>query len=274
MMVRQDTSVSATSKRPLFSIITVTLNCANAAADTARSVLSQDCDDYEYLVKDGGSSDRTCEVLRALGLSRLISEPDTGIYDAMNQAVHHSRGEYLCFLNAGDTFVTSGTLRLVASYVHSHAWPSFLYGDVVTMQRHPVYRPKKEGTGRTLRFPDRFDRLTAFLTSVCQQSWFVRRELCLAYPFDVSFRLKADHDFFLYWLLKKQVHAIHVPHVLVRYIAGGQSEQQATRLREEHHRLMYRYFTRQERFAFSIVQRVRQVYRVANYYLRGALPAN
>ncbi len=257
---------------PLFSIVTVTLNCADAARRTAQSVHRQTFSDYEYVVKDGGSTDGTVDVLRALGVTTVVSAPDGGIYDAMNRALPLCRGRYICFLNAGDTFIHENVLRSVADYIEKFPEVPFFYGDVLTMQRHPIYGAGDNGQGRVLRFPDTFDRLTAFLISICQQSWFVSRDLYLERAFDLSFRLKADHDFFFFWLLKRQIAYKHIPEVVVRYTAGGQSELHRYVLRQEHKRLLKRYYSPSERLLFSLFQRFRQLYRVMNFYLRGVRP--
>ncbi len=113
--------------QPLFSVITVTLNCADDAVATARNVLSQDGATVEYLVKDGCSTDGTAERLAELGV-RVIVTPDTGIYDAMNQGVAHASGRYICFLNAGDRFAGPHVLRDVATAIERYNEPDFLYG--------------------------------------------------------------------------------------------------------------------------------------------------
>ena len=259
---------------PLFSIVTVTLNCAEAARPTAESVLCQTFSNYEYVIKDGSSTDGTVDALRASGVTTLVSTPDTGIYDAMNQAISLCRGQYICFLNAGDMFIHPNVLQLVADYVRNFPQISFLYGDVLTMQRHPVYGTGEGGDGRVWKFPDTFDRLGAFLISICQQSWFVSRDLYLERSFDLSFRLKADHDFFLFWLFERRISYKHIPEVLVRYAAGGQSEIHQDVLRQEHKRLLRRYYSPSERLLYSFFQRMRQAYRVINFYLRGVRPTN
>jgi len=71
---------------PLFSIVTVTLNCVEDAVATAKSVLDQDCGNYEYIVKDGGSTDSTVTELGRLGVQTIV-KPDVGVYAAMNQAL-------------------------------------------------------------------------------------------------------------------------------------------------------------------------------------------
>jgi putative colanic acid biosynthesis glycosyltransferase len=262
------------SDSPLFSIVTVTLNCAEAARRTAESVSYQTFSDYEYVIKDGGSTDGTVDVLRASGVTTLVITPDRGIYDAMNQALSLCRGQYICFLNAGDTFIHRNVLQLVADYARNFPEVSFFYGDVLTMERHPIYGTGEGGGGRVWKFPDTFDRLAAFLISICQQSWFVSRDLFFERSFDLSFRLKADYDFFLFWLLEKRVSYKHIPEVLVRYAAGGQSEMHQDVLRQEHKRLLRRYYSPSERLLYSFFQRMRQVYRVTKFYVRGNRPTN
>src|ERR687883_1909022 len=99
---------------PLFSIVTVTLNCAEDAEHTAQSVVAQTFTDYEYIVKDGGSTDGTVERLRAFEKPQIYVSPDQGVYSAMNQALAACSGIYVCFLNAGDLFATPETLTRVA----------------------------------------------------------------------------------------------------------------------------------------------------------------
>ena len=91
---------------PFFSVVTVTLNAAEKAAQTARSVLEQTFGDYEYIVKDGGSTDDTVRKLRELGSFNIQVCRDSGIYNAMNQALRCCSGKYVCFLNAGDVFTS------------------------------------------------------------------------------------------------------------------------------------------------------------------------
>jgi glycosyltransferase involved in cell wall biosynthesis len=263
-----------TRDTPRFSIVTVTLNCVDSIESTVESVRAQTFSDYEYVIKDGGSDDGTLDRVRSLNAGTIVSGPDEGIYDAMNQAARLCRGEYVCFLNAGDAFVHDGVLRLAANYIERFPGVRLFYGDVLSMERHPIYGRGRDDAGRVLIMPERFDRLAAFLISACQQSWFIGRELCLKHPFDLSFRLKADHEFFWFWLLRERIPSCHIPEVLVRYAGGGQSETRRELLRQEHERLLRRYYSPAERLAFGLVQRIRQAYRVVNYTARGRYPAN
>ena len=91
---------------PKFSIITVTYNAAAVVEPTLRSIISQSYNNYEFILVDGGSSDDTVSKVRESGVkaSHIVSERDKGLYDAMNKGIRLATGDYLCFLNAGDSF--------------------------------------------------------------------------------------------------------------------------------------------------------------------------
>lgn len=101
------------------SIITVSFNCEKTIKETIKSILNQDYNDYEYIVVDGGSSDNTVQVLKEFyplfkakgGNFKWISEKDEGIYDAMNKGIDLASGEWLNFMNAGDTFADQNVLK-------------------------------------------------------------------------------------------------------------------------------------------------------------------
>ena len=104
------------AKSPLFSIITITYNAEQTLPATLASVDAQTFTDYEHLIIDGASTDATCSLANAPGNMRrhTFSEPDRGLYDAMNKGLARARGEYLLFLNAGDAFSSCGILARYA----------------------------------------------------------------------------------------------------------------------------------------------------------------
>ena len=107
---------------PLFSIITVCYNAADTIERTLKSVDSQSCKDYEHLIVDGASTDGTTSKVFALKnpLRRMVSEPDKGIYDAMNKGMSFASGKYLIFLNAGDAFHDSEVLADYERIINDH----------------------------------------------------------------------------------------------------------------------------------------------------------
>ena len=103
--------------QPTFSIITITYNAVRLVEQTLLNVLSQSYPNIEYIVIDGGSTDGTVDIIRRYesGLAYWVSEPDKGIYDAMNKGLQKATGDYVWFINAGDTLCSSDTVQSVVS---------------------------------------------------------------------------------------------------------------------------------------------------------------
>ena len=102
---------------PKFSIITVTYNAGAVLEDTIQSVITQTYKNMEYIIVDGGSKDRTLQIIEQYKehIHTVISEPDKGLYDAMNKGIKLATGDYLCFLNAGDELHEDDTLQLMVT---------------------------------------------------------------------------------------------------------------------------------------------------------------
>jgi glycosyltransferase involved in cell wall biosynthesis len=114
---------------PRITVITVCLNAAPVIEATLRSVLAQDYPNFEYVVVDGGSSDGTADAIRkhAGRISAFVSEPDQGVYDAMNKGVELAKGEFLLFMNAGDVFAADNILSKAAAATDGDV--DVVYGD-------------------------------------------------------------------------------------------------------------------------------------------------
>ncbi|WP_298815791.1 glycosyltransferase family 2 protein [Chloroflexus sp.] len=238
--------------QPLFSVITITLNSAADAEQTARSVLEQNFTDVEYLVKDGVSTDGTIERLQALGV-RVIVSPDTGIYDAMNQGIAHSRGRYLCFLNAGDRFAGPDVLATVAEALTRSGNPDFLYGDVRSFVNHPHLGIGRAGEGRLIRYPDRLTRFWLYRKMICQQVWFVRREIYLDRPFATDYRILADYAYLLDMVLRRRVRYYHLAKEVAIFDGGGVSTKASPRRDAERARALATVYAPWERRLYETV---------------------
>ncbi len=171
----------------LISVITVCFNAEKTIKRTLKSVLRQEGVEFEYVIVDGNSSDATLKIIDAeVNLAqknvRVISEPDKGIYDAMNKGVRLAHGKYVIFMNAGDAFFDSHTLETIKLNIRSE--DDVLYGDhyaVLGNRRRLHPATKKNGIGRYL---------------FCHQASVTRRKLLLEMPFDTKYRILADSDFF------------------------------------------------------------------------------
>ena len=239
---------------PLFSIITITLNCAEDAVRTARSVLSQDYPDFEYIVKDGGSTDTTVQDLIQLGVKTVFSGPDDGIYSAMNEALKYCSGQYACFINAGDLIARPTVLSEMADAVCAHKYPEFVYGDIITLDGQAI----ADGThldeiGRPVFYRDELSHFYVYRRMVCHQAWFVKRDLYSDMGgFDERFPVSSAYDFFLRVILKKKAKYVHVPIITAIYQGGGVSAKDTCEYRSEVEAIQARHFGRLERFGFGI----------------------
>ena len=123
---------------PKFSVITVTYNAASVLEDTIQSVISQTYHHVEYIIVDGASKDGTLSIVDRYRdrITRVVSEPDRGLYDAMNKGIRLATGDYLCFLNAGDSFHEDDTLQqMVHTLTSLTELPDVIYGETALVDK-------------------------------------------------------------------------------------------------------------------------------------------
>jgi glycosyltransferase involved in cell wall biosynthesis len=202
--------------QPLFSIITITFNAATTLPPTLRSVGEQTFTNYEYIVVDGASRDNTVALVEASQLPvRMVSEPDKGLYDAMNKGLKMATGEYLIFLNAGDSFHAPDTLQRVAEAIGNNR-PGVVYGEtaIVDAERNFLMM-------RRLRAPEKLSwRSFANGMLVCHQAFIARRDIAPLY--DLQYRYSADVD----WCIRcmKQTDQLLNTHLtLIDYLNEGET---------------------------------------------------
>lgn len=129
-----------------FSVITVCYNAVSVIEETIKSVLSQSYDNIEYIVIDGGSTDGTLDIIQAYSesISLWISEADNGIYDAMNKGIGYASGNYICFMNAGDSFTNEDALDSVAKQIEPDAtliacgWNDITHNSIIERKPLPL----------------------------------------------------------------------------------------------------------------------------------------
>jgi glycosyltransferase involved in cell wall biosynthesis len=188
-----------------FTVVTITYNAEAVLQRTLDSVLCQSYEDVEHLIIDGDSKDTTLAMAESYkrqsdtsdnGHQVIIqSEPDRGIYDAMNKGLTQASGDYVVFMNAGDTFPSADTLEQVAHHCHlaelpSDELPGVLYGDTNMVDNegrflHPrQHRPPQQLTWRSFR--------KGML--VCHQAFYARTDIAKNVPYDTRYRFSADVD--------------------------------------------------------------------------------
>lgn len=206
---------------PKFSIITVTYNAAAVVEPTLRSIISQSYNNYEFILVDGGSSDDTVSKVRESGVkaSHIVSERDKGLYDAMNKGIKLATGDYLCFLNAGDSFHSPDVLEKMVEAIDGEALlPDVLYGEtaVVDDKRQFVRM-------RRLQAPEQL-HWTSFKQGmlVCHQAFFARRDIAPEY--NLSYRYSADVDWCIR-VMKRAKKMLNVKITIIDYLQDGLSIQ-------------------------------------------------
>lgn len=226
-----------------FSIVTVCLNAGQDLIDTVNSALGQSYDCFEILVKDGFSADGSTEKLPEDERIRLIQRKDTGIYDAMNQAVEEARGDYLIFMNCGDHFYSPGVLQEIADGIGEEMGPVY-YGNCYN-------RP----TGQIRAYPKTITRMTCYRTMICHQAMVYRADVLREHPYDCSYRIIADRELLWYLVCEKGIAPRYLDAVIADYKGGGESAkpEHVRRNQEDQKRLEERYFPRAERMKYRLL---------------------
>jgi putative colanic acid biosynthesis glycosyltransferase len=212
---------------PLFSIITITRNNASGLQETMRSISHQRFGDFEWIVIDGASGDGTTELLREAGLPQLswLSEPDGGIYDAMNKGLARAGGAYCLFLNAGDSLAGPDVLGRTAGLL-AGAEPDVIYGDAFEARG-----------GHLLLKPARAPGSKIYSLFTHHQSIFYRRA-SMEIGYDLTYRFAAD------WALTARIlrtgRFLRLQYPVSVFQRGGVSQQPVNRpqINREHWRIL------------------------------------
>lgn len=194
------------------TIITVCFNAADDLKKTLDSILTQTFTDFEYLVVDGASKDNTLTLLESYKplfakeskVFRYVSEPDKGTYDAMNKGIRLAKGEWINYMNAGDSFYKDSTLyEFFSASLKENA--GVMYGD--------TFQTFDFGSGIAREEDYKKDNT---IMPFCHQSCFVKTELMRQFTFNQTYRIVADHDLF-YRLREKNIVFKYIPIVVARY---------------------------------------------------------
>ena len=223
---------------PIISVITVCYNVASSIEKTMLSVLNQTYKNLEYIIIDGNSTDGTVDIIKryAERLTFWISELDNGIYDAMNKGLQKATGDYVWFINAGDSLFTSDIVQRVASLVQKKkVLPDIIYGETVIVDEEG-----KSLGQRRLKAPNKLTWKSFRMGMlVCHQSFITKRSIAPLY--DLTYRYSADFD----WCIRcmKQAGRIYNTRMtLSNFLDGGISTTQRKASLKERYDIMCRYY--------------------------------
>lgn len=220
---------------PLISVITITFNAEKELPATMKSVSRQTFRDFEHLIIDGASTDNTLKIAREVRQTRILSEPDRGLYDAMNKGLRMARGKYLLFLNAGDAFHADDTLACYANRAIQD--DDIIYGDtlIVDSERN-IVGPRHLSAPARLTFESFADGML-----ICHQAFMVKKELAPEY--DLRWRFSADYDWTIRCIQNSDpdrctnlnIHAID-------YLSDGMTDRNKIASLRERYRIMSRHY--------------------------------
>jgi len=202
------------------TVITAVYNNKETITDALESVLSQSYKNVEHIVIDGGSTDGTIEAVRAFGdkIEKFVSEPDEGIYDALNKGIALATGDVVGFLNSDDVYANDRVLEKIArAFQHEDA--DSVYGDLNYVKRDDISKVVRHWKSRGFT---RHKLLMGWMPP--HPTFYVKRKIYEQYGgFDTSFRIAADYDSILRFLGLHNISTTYIPEVLVQMRLGGVS---------------------------------------------------
>jgi len=238
--------------KPLFTIATVTYNAEATLGRTLKSVASQDYARIEHLIIDGCSTDHTLSLVQryveenqARHNIRLVCEPDSGLYDAMNKALQCAAGDYIVFLNAGDCLHSTDTISAIAEQTQwvkgDYSHPAILYGDTHLVDNEGKFLRRRRLTPPEKLTPDTFlDGMR-----VCHQSFYVRTDIARQELYDLRYRFSADFDWCIRIIrraTRRRIRIVNTQLVLTDYLNEGMTTRNHRASLMERFRIMTHYY--------------------------------
>jgi len=220
--------------KPVLSVITVVYNNVKHIERTLRSVINQTYSPIEFIVIDGASDDGTFAILEKYKnhFSQFISEPDKGIYHAMNKGLAIAKGDYVIFVNSGDEFHEPQTVEQVFS---TQAFADIYYGET-----EMINESLKSQGKRRHKAPEKLS-LKSFKhgMSVCHQAIYIKRSITK--PYDTKYQLSADIDWILDALTKAKL-VVNTNRYVAKYLMGGMSKKRHRLSLTERYHIFKKYY--------------------------------
>lgn len=214
------------------SIVTVTYNCQNVIEETIKSIIEQTYPDLEYIIIDGASKDNTLKIINKYSqyIDKIISEPDTGIFDAMNKSLNYITGEYVIFINAGDRLINN---QIIANIFEGNTYTEdLIYGDTY-IQKQIGFQLFK-GKDIYSQNPTR-SQLVFNSQGFSHQSLFTKVSILQEVKFNLNYPLGADYDTTakIYYTGKQRIRYVKYPISIFDDRFGGASHNQIKKILDE-----------------------------------------
>ena len=240
-----------------FSILVVCLNAGEKLQRTVESIIRQTCTDYEIVIKDGGSVDESLNLLPDDPRITVVRKKDSGIYDAMNQAVLEAQGEYVYFLNCGDAFHEETVLQTISDEIDRKnrqdgdsnqrdggKTPDIVYGNIYDMLTRSMVSSNPS-----------MDAFGCYRNVPCHQACFYKKQLVSEHPFSLEYQVRADYEQFLWCFFKARAALLYVPVLIADYEGGGFSESKSNLKKSalEHKKIVSTYMTKGQLIKYKAI---------------------
>jgi glycosyltransferase involved in cell wall biosynthesis len=234
------------------SIITINYNDAEGLRKTMRSVSEQSLQPYEHIIVDGGSTDGSIDVINSekKSFTKVISEPDKGIYDAQNKGIDRTTGDYLLFLNSGDYLTDANVLKQISPLLGEH---DLVYGNMITAER--------DGKSVLRHMHQKISAKVLYADTIWHPVSFFRRNLFDKFgKYDLQYKIAADYEFYCRILLKHGCTYKHVPVTVAVFDTSGlsSSADRRSQLETERSKIQDRYISSFKLSLFRLYTKLRK----------------
>lgn len=240
--------------KPKVTVITITYNAERFLKNTIESIVNQSNKEFEYLIVDGGSKDGTPDIIRQYANTHYasfseaetrklelcpqicwISEPDKGLYDAMNKGLHLAKGDFVWFINAGDKIYDETTMQTVIDTINDNPSCDVVYGQsIIIDEEENICGERHKIAPKNLTRKSLLNGLV-----VCHQSILARKDM--APDYDIQYRISADYDWVCKVLAQSRQNC-YIDNYLSRFMIAGVSAQQRKKSWIERYRIMKKHF--------------------------------
>ncbi len=246
-----------------FSVITTCYNRADTVGQTIESLLAQTCKNVEYIVVDGVSTDGSWEKIQSYGnsIAMMVSEPDNGMYEAINKGIRMATGDYILLLHSDDQLYDERVLSDVEAWLGQHPDTDLLYADGIYVAADDHQRVVRNWRGHSFH---RWKLRTGWLP--LHTTCFIRRKAMMEHGlYDERYKIAADTDLLLRYIGNKDVHVAYYRRYIVRMLMGGLSTDSARR------KLMWREdvdIYRRHRMPGTLMKMMKMAHKVPQYLFK------
>lgn len=237
-----------------YSILVVCLNAGQRLLDTIDSIISQEYQNYEIIIKDGESTDGSIERVNEKYVAyedkmHIYIRKDTGIYDAMNQAIAYATGEYYLFLNTGDSFYDEHVLKKITDGIYTKQdelgkMPDIVYGNLY-----------HKALDNVIYASPKINDFTCYRNVPCHQTCFYHKSMFTERGYEPKYNVRADYEHFLWCFYEKKAMICYLPVMTASYEGGGYSETKEHRKQsaKQHQEITQHYMGKAKAFKYKLI---------------------